>query len=93
MSTPLPSSFSHLQLPEGVTFDGIQPSRRGDHLAFTDAETGSSFAVLAAEITSEKLASVVTDLRRSFAAPTTSPLPPVFQRAPRVFVAPDTNHY
>jgi hypothetical protein len=68
---------------------------------------GATFYLLEREATSVILARLTAQVRRSFtappsakAAPTTSPaqtasaaLPPAFQRHPRRFAAPETNHY
>jgi hypothetical protein len=87
-----PSLLTRLIVPQEVRYDGVQETKRGRLLCFTDLETHGSFSILEAEATSVALARITAQIRRSFRAPS-APLPPPMQRHPRQFAAPDVNHF
>ena len=96
-STSLAPAGLNLIIPQEVRYDGVQPTPRGNLLPFTNLQAGpahgATFYLLEKEATSVVLARLTAQVRRSFGAPFSEPLPPVCQRQPRRFAAPEINHY
>lgn len=89
MTAPFP-------LPEGVIYDGpMQGIPRVLHM-FTDTETKSSFGVFGVAPSVDDISKERDSIREGYAKAKRAEaglLPPIYQRAPRVFTSPETNHF
>lgn len=94
MSTSAPQLHPRFIIPTGVRYDGPQTvGRRTVHL-FTVTDTQpleATFSLPEALCSSVAIARETARKRQECRTPTL-PLPPLYQRQPRIFCAPDYNH-